>query len=169
MTKFKTQNAYRGQSIGRYGAVTMEAFSAAAHDGFLFRTEHTFDTLNNGGVLNFSVLTSASPINSRVAVTLKSEGAISIYEGPTVTSAGTALTILNIDRTSANTPVETVNIGTNVSALGTTIVGSAYISPYGHTIDTGEHVFAAGSTYYIRLGSLAAANRGTITFTYFQR
>jgi hypothetical protein len=107
-----------------HAVTTMPHLHRVGHDGFLYHASGKVTGMVDTNVDDFLIVTPASPEVNFSSVGLKvGEGDVDIqvYEDTTVSAAGSALTELNTNRNSSNTPGTVLTFGPTVTGVGTLI------------------------------------------------
>lgn len=144
-------------------------------DGKGFYT-HEEVTVGNGTVRDYLITTGANEVMMFCSLQNDDAATVSFYSGPTVSANGTALTLYNMRRSSAETPLISVYHTPTITADGTLLeegrIFSAtnipiYLSP---SRDLGiGWILDASTNYLIRFTNDSGASEDLLTsFAFFQ-
>lgn len=166
--------AYDGES-GDYKPVKLDASGDIItigvshhkiHAGLLWYTGYTNLTLAGFASNDVLLVTSDKTAHLRVMVQLNDKGIFYLYEGTTVSNEGTALSVVNANRTSSNTPDLAAYHTPTITDLGT-ILGAELIigggsgqNAIGSSVTSNDDllILAPNTNYLLRL-----TNRGSET------
>jgi len=146
--------------------ISIDPIHHLIHEGKFFGT-HMYDiAVSNNGKLEMYIATGSSPMHVRVTGIAGGFGTLEIFEGSTVSSTGSALTIANRNRLSSNTPDCTVYSGPTVTGDGTTIyrtltTGGTGPQSTGGVSGSGyeEYIFNPSEVYLVRITNMAGNNQ----------
>lgn len=155
------------------GAPTMiDTVHHEVHEGEMFHAGHTAASVANGASVDLLLTTGAKECHTTFEVFAGGQVSVYLYEAPTIAN-GTAITIYNMKRSSANAPLSTVKHTPTVSATGTTALVNGRILPGGSSPQTRvgggirqgvEWVLAPDTAYLLRVtngsGATIAINVG---------
>jgi hypothetical protein len=137
--------------------------SANVHRGKLFDLTFVDQSIASSGTLEVLIQTGTSKVHLDFSISGGGNGLLQIFEGPTITAAGTALTAYNKNRSSSNTLLSTVTHTPTLSADGTKIDEELVLGGGGPHASGGEGgggftewILAASTAYLIRVENIDA-------------
>lgn len=156
--------------------LTIETIHHEVHEGEMFHVGYTAASVANNASVDVLLVTGAT-VETHASWEVFGGGQVTVYlyEGPTVGEGdeGTALTIYNMKRDSANTPEAAAYHTPTVSATGTVALVNGRILPGGTSPTTrvgggirsgSEWILAPGTMYLMRItntsGGTIAVNMG---------
>lgn len=146
--------------------VTIDTVHERIHRGQLFSVDYLDAALASAGVIEMLVtVPSGVAAHSRITGSAGGDATLKIFESPTVSASGTALTPVDRNRSTANTATLTVTHTPTTTADGTQLMdmllpGGAGGNAAGSSDDIfGEMILAAGKTYLIRLTNIAGTTK----------
>lgn len=148
------------------------------HQGKFFSTGYYVNPIAASGVVEILIHTHASyTMHLYTHVSCGGDAEARIFEAPTVSAAGTALTVTNNNRTSSNTPNATITHTPTTTADGTQLDATTYVpggtggNAVGAMADASEEQFVlAPDTYYlIRLTNISGVTQpGHIHLNFYE-
>lgn len=143
--------------------VVEPSVSANVHRGKLFDVTFVDQSIASSGTLEVLIQTGTSKVHLDFSVSGGGNGLLQIFEGPTITAAGTALTAYNKNRSSSTTLLSTVTHTPTLSADGTKIDEELVLGGSGPHASGGEGgggftewILAASTAYLFRVENLNA-------------
>jgi hypothetical protein len=145
--------------------VTIDGAHKEVHDGKFFVVSRYYAAIAAAGVADMRVLVGAAKaLHVTVSVAAGGNANVDIYEGTTYTANGTAVTIYDRNRTTANASTATSFHTPTVLVLGTDIFdgfcpGGSKQSAMGSVRSNGqEWIFKKSTDYLIRVTNVSAGN-----------
>ena len=142
--------------------VTQNAVHRMIHLGIMYDIGHLNEALADNGVIELLITTHATEVaHMRFVAAAGGDARITLFEAPTVTGAGTALTPVNRNRASSNTASTTVAHTPTTTADGTQLAdyllaaGTGGNSGGGNASSFEEYVLAAGTQYLFRVKNIS--------------
>jgi len=144
----------------RHGQVSITTPHDAVHDGIMFEISHVFDDVDAGGGTADILIVNGSSRELHITFHIVSgaEAYVYLYENPTITAAGTAIPIHDMNRTTSNSPASTTAYqGPTVGAVGTNLSqsliegGSAGRAIGGQVRWGTEWIFKKNEEYLVRI------------------
>ena len=137
------------------------------HRGVLFSADYVATGVGNNASVDVLFVV-GDDVDAHFVFDISAGGAVQVYlyEAPTISAAGTAVTAYNLNRTSANVPASTVTHTPTVTATGTTtIVNGRYLAGgasaqtrIGGGLRPGiERLLAGGETYLLRVTNVSGS------------
>lgn len=146
---------------GTTGALlTIETVHHEVHEGEMFHAAYTNGSVANNGTVDVLLTTGAKEAHTVWEVFAGGQVTVSLYEAPTTSAAGTAVTAYNMKRSSTNTPTAAVTHTPTVSATGTVTLVNGRILPGGTSPTTrvgggiranAEWIMKASTKYLMRI------------------
>lgn len=155
-------------------ALVIDTVHHEVHEGEMYHASHTNGSVANGANLDVLLVTGAT-VETHASWEVFAGGQVRIYlyEAPTTSANGTALTIYNMKRDSLNTPEALFYHTPTVSATGSVALVNGRILPGGTSPTTrvgggirsgAEWILAPGTKYLLRVtntsGGTIAVNVG---------
>lgn len=158
------------------GLVNISTAHYKTHRGQYFYVGHLNLALAGSG--NFDILVNPGDKRAHVKLdaVLNTHGVIYIYEAPTITSNGTALTARNANRSSSNTPTLTAYHTPTVSSVGTLLIaqvitgGGFGANKIGSDISKEEDLFilAKNTDYLFRINNLSTTSAASMYLGFYE-
>lgn len=137
------------------------------HEGEMFSADHVATTVADAASVDVLFQAGAGK-DSHFVFDVSAGGAVRVYlyEGPTISAVGTALTPYNLNRRSARQPGSQVSHTPTVGAVGTTVlIGGRYLAGgasaqtrIGGGLRPGlERILAPGRTYLLRVTNVSGS------------
>lgn len=152
--------------------VTIDSVHHEVHEGEMFHAGYTVASVANGASVDLLFTVGAKEAHATFEVFAGGQVSVHLYEAPTVAN-GTAITIYNMKRSSANEALSTVKHTPTVTATGSVALVSGRILPGGTSPQTRvgggirqgvEWILAPGTAYLLRVangsGATIAVNVG---------
>jgi len=145
--------------------VTQNMVHKQIHNGIAFEADYVSESVADDETIEMLISTDASQsVHIRFQAGVGGDARIQIFENPTVTDNGTAITPVNRNRTSANTAVTSVYHTPTTSADGTILAD--HLAPGGGTgKSTGaiatsfeEYILKSSEDYLFRVTNISGSN-----------
>lgn len=143
------------------------------HEGEMYHASHTVASLANGNNLDLLFRVGAKEAHTVFEIFAGGQVTVSLFEAPTTSANGTALTAYNMKRNSANVALSAVSHTPTVTATGSVALVNGRILPGGTSPTTRvgggirqgiEWIFAPNTAYLLRInnssGGAIACNAG---------
>lgn len=145
--------------------IVMSEIHARIHEGVMYSVDQVNAALADTLSLSFLISTSASKsVHLRVLAAMGGDARLQLYENPTVTMAGSAITPINRNRFSSNVPAATITTGPTVSSDGTELLdiilpgGSGfYLSPGSSSNAFEEYILKLEEDYLARVTNISGS------------
>lgn len=142
--------------------ITMGEVHARIHAGVFYSTSLIDGALVNTAALLILIRSHATQVaHLRVTAALGGDAQFEIFEAPTTSADGAALTPVNLNRITANTPDTLIFSGPTVSADGTPLLDTLIPGGGGPHASGGtggnfaEYILAFGTDYLVRLTNIS--------------
>lgn len=156
------------------GVHVVTSLHEMVHEDRIFHSSTPVLAIAAASVQNFLFRNAAKEAHLVWEVTSSKEVHISLYEGPTVTVAGTARAPMNADRDGANTTAVTVFSQSTIAANGTfleaKVLGSATAGGQigGETRGLGEWIARASEDYLLVLDVQAVNTNVAVNWRFYE-
>lgn len=165
-------NVYPAQVL-----TTLDIIHSRVHEGRLFSCGYYSSSVANGASLDVLIQSSAT-LDTHITIICEAVGdaEMYIYEGTTVSAAGTAVTASNHNRQSSkvfdgtitHTPTITA-IGTQINGTGLLPAGTRASATGGETGFSSEFILALNTKYLVRITNVSgSATKMAINTNYYQ-
>jgi hypothetical protein len=163
------------QIVASNGAsVHMDIVHYTTHLGLYFFFQDYATGIGNGSTRDILIITAnnGKAVHSRFALATLG-GTYVLYEGATTSANGTAITILNRNRTSANTPTVTAFFSPTVTTTGTQLAVAVLGSTSKATVDDvlnsdTELILKSNTKYLLRFTSSAGSNISAAGLNFYE-
>jgi len=139
----------------RKGIVTIEVPHDATHDGIMFEASYIFTQVASAANADILVMAGANKeLHAVFHIVSGGQALIYLYESPTITAAGTALAINDMNRVTRNTSDARAYQGPTIGAVGTglsqsMVEGGTTGSKVGGQVRWGSEWILKKSTNYL--------------------
>lgn len=159
------------------GSYSIPIAHAKIHEGKLFNFNYTA-SVNNAANADLLLRVGAKPLHLSFSAEMVGQYTLTIYEAPTTSANGTAITIVNNNRLSANLPLSAVGYTPTVSVVGTSIwskLGAGgTTTPTRTQVQTGvrqdeELILLPNTNYLIRMNNSSTATQTvSLNFDFYE-
>lgn len=170
-------NAYAKVISIKPHSITFSSLQERINEGKFFSGSYYNALLADGASIDMLVQVGAvGPISTNVLGFIDGDSLVEVYEGTTISAAGTVISVYNHNRASAKVLDATITHTPTITALGTKISGTYYV-PQGQNIEGNSDigglnttfVLAASTKYLFRITNASGFNKKcNITFTGYQ-
>lgn len=152
--------------------VTVTYLHDVMHRGCLFEITNGVTLATTSDTFVYLIQTGSIPIHFLFSVSASGEANFMIYEGTTFSAAGTAVTPINLNRTSANTltltTTHTPTVTTDGTLLATHHIGTGRITG-GSVASASEFVLATNEDYLLRVTTEGNSNDIDMEFLLYEQ
>jgi len=136
------------------------------HEGEMFELGHIFQDVGNNNNAEILIINSGTyELHTTFHLVTGGEAFAYLYEGPAISSNGTALTIYDMNRTTNNNPTSLAYYGPTISNTGTLLTssliegGDAGRAIGGQIRNMTEWIFKKSTRYLVRVTNKAGVNK----------